>query len=109
MNKLIVVVAALVVSGCLPTEPCFVGYFGNVCDERGDHGGLSGPGGTPTSTNGTSTNGTSTGGGQNNGFGNGPDSAPGNSGSHNNAENDPGGRSDPSHGGNAGGRGQGKK
>ena len=64
------------------------------------------------STNGSSMNGGSTNGGhtgspgrENNGFGNGDQDPPGRSASNNNAENDPGGRSDPSHGG----RGQGKR
>lgn len=83
------------------------------CDDRkhdrdftngGTNGGSTNGGGT----NGGGTNGGPTGGDgpDNNGFGNGDQDAPGRSASHNNAENDPGGRSDPSHGGNAGGQGK---
>lgn len=56
-------------------------------------------GGGTTGGNGGTNGGGETGGGRNNGFGNGDQDAPGNSRDHNRAENDRGGRSDPSHGG----------
>lgn len=53
-----------------------------------------------SSMNGSSTNGSTTDNGRdNNGFGNGDQDPPGNSADHNRAENDRGGRSNPSHGG----------
>ncbi len=65
-------------------------------------------GGTNGGSKNGHTNGGSTGsnGPDNNGFGNGDQDAPGRSGDHNRAENNRDSRSDPSHGGNAGGQGK---
>ncbi len=73
---------------------------------EGSTGGSGGGGVGGGSGGGGGGSGGGSGGRDNNGFGNGDQDAPGRSASHNNAENDPGGRSDPSHGSNAGGQSQ---